>query len=502
MKTSFLYISMSILSIVGYGQAGKPGNGKYANDETYRPAYHFSAPAGWINDPNGLVYQNGEYHLYYQHNPDSTVWGPMHWGHAVSRDLVTWKHLPIALEPDALGTIFSGSAIIDEHNTADFGRDALIAVYTSAGGVQQAQSVAASLDGGRTFTKYTGNPVLPYNTNYRDFRDPKVFWHDATSKWIMALATGGTISLYGSPDLKEWEKLSEFGEGVGAHYGVWECPDLFPLEWNGGTKWVLLVSLGSIPNVGTATQYFIGDFDGTTFCADNLPYPLWIDYGRDNYAGVTWNNTPDGRRLFIGWMSNWYYANNVPSVKFRGAMTLVRELSLAHNGKHLVVRSYPVAESETLKKKSRKFKNIDCNGRHTIESLCPGNRGVYVVEMTIIPESARKFGFTLLNGKGEKLVYTFNLQNKKLEIDRPSSGFVDFHDYFASPVISAPLAEKDAYRISLYIDKASSELFVNGGEVVSTNIVFPTAPYDTMEFTSDSLIRIEDMVVSRIAQTK
>ena len=256
-----------------------------------------------------------------------------------------WKHLPVAISPDGLGTIFSGSAVVDKDNTAGFGKNAIIAFYTSAG-EQQAQSIAYSLDNGRTFTKYNHNPVIA-NPNIQDFRDPKVFWYAPEKKWIMSLATSQTITFYASKNLKQWEKLSEFGENIGAHTGVWECPDLFPLSYKGETKWILFVSINpGGPNGGNATQYFIGNFDGTTFTPDPLPYPLWIDYGRDNYAGVTWSNIPesDGRRIFLGWMNNWDYGNMVPTQNFRSAMTLPRELRLADNGEHLVVASFPIKE--------------------------------------------------------------------------------------------------------------------------------------------------------------
>jgi fructan beta-fructosidase len=291
--------------------------------------------------------------------------------------------------------------------------------------------------------------------------------------------------------------LSEFGKGIGDHANVWECPDLFPLEYNGETKWVLLVSLGHGPNGGCGTQYFIGDFDGTTYTADALPYPLWLEYGRDNYAGVTWNDTPDGRRILIGWMSSWDYGDDVPSVRFRGAMTLPRELSLAHNGRHPILVNYPVFETRGLIKESRKFDDIDFDGHHTIEPLCPGNRGAYIIDMMIRPGDADKFGFTLANDNGEQLGFAFDLQTERLEIDRSNSGVVDFNSWFITPIF-APLERKNSYRISLYIDSASSELFVNGGEVVLTNIVFPTAPYDSLEFSSDAAISIENIVIGRI----
>jgi fructan beta-fructosidase len=310
-------------------------------DEKYRPQYHYSPKSGWMNDPNGLVYYEGEYHLFYQYNPDSTVWGTMHWGHAISTDMIHWEELPIAIYPDSRGWIFSGSAVVDWKNTTGFGSTSnppMVAIYTyhdmageKAGRKNiQSQGIAFSLDKGRTWTPYTQNPVLP-NPDLQDFRDPKVSWIEQSNQWVMALAVQDHIEFYGSPDLKEWNKLSEFGNELGNHNGVWECPDLFPLtDSNGSTRWVLFVSIGNGgPQGGSATQYFIGNFNGTSFSSQDS-VTRWIDYGADNYAGVTWSDIPkeDGRRLFIGWMSNWQYARLVPTKSWRSAMTLPREVVL------------------------------------------------------------------------------------------------------------------------------------------------------------------------------
>ncbi|NND62558.1 MAG: glycoside hydrolase family 32 protein, partial [Flavobacteriaceae bacterium] len=306
--------------------------------EKFRPQFHFSPPEKWMNDPNGLVYHNGIYHLFYQFYPEDVVWGPMHWGHAVSEDLIHWEHKPIALYPDELGYIFSGSAVVDIENTSEFGtaeNPPLVAIYTyhlmegeKAGRNDfQTQGIAFSLDNGETWTKYEGNPVIG-NTDIRDFRDPKVFWDEERSKWVMALVAGDHVKLYDSSNLKDWRLLSEFGKEVGAHGGVWECPDLFKLkvEESEEEKWVLLVSINpGAPNGGSGTQYFVGDWDGTTFSSNQSHE--WIDLGRDNYAGVTFNNVPDDTRKFIGWMSNWDYAQSTPTKGWRSAMTLPRDVT-------------------------------------------------------------------------------------------------------------------------------------------------------------------------------
>ena len=452
-----------------------------------------------MNDPNGMVYHNGEYHLFYQYNPYGARWGNMHWGHAISEDMIHWRHLPVAIAPDELGAIFSGSAVVDKHNTAGFGKGAIVAFYTSAG-QQQTQSIAYSLDNGRTFTKYAHNPVIP-NPGIEDFRDPKVFWYAPQNKWIMSLATSQTITFYTSKNLKQWEKLSEFGENIGAHTGVWECPDLFPLVYEGKTKWVLFVSINpGGPNGGNDTQYFIGDFDGTTFTPDPLPYPLWIDYGRDNYAGVTWSNIPesDGRRLFLGWMNNWDYGNVVPTHNFRSAMTLPRELQLAHNGEHLVVASFPVKEVG----EEREGASIIMD-KLTEDTLHIGsdyyNNG-YVLSFTIKPNGLSIFDFTLQNNKGEKIIYTFDTDKKTFIVDRTQSGLSDFSSNFATPLIKAPLTKKDSYTIHIWVDKASTEVFVNGGELAQTNIAFPTEPYNQLKFDlrGNIVISVENITLYKV----
>ena len=467
--------------------------------EKYRPLYHFTPQYGWMNDPNGMVYADGTYHLFYQYNPYGARWGNMHWGHAISKDLVNWEYQPTAIAPDKLGAIFSGSAVIDHDNTAGFGKGAMIAIFTSAGD-RQTQSIAYSLDGGKTFTKYEGNPVLS-DANIIDFRDPKVFWHAPSKQWVMSLATTQTITFYGSKNLKEWTRLSEFGEGLGGHGGVWECPDLFPLTYEGKTKWVLFVSINpGGTNGGSATQYFIGNFDGKTFTPDAMNYPLWLDYGRDNYAGVTWSNVPaaDGRRLFIGWMSNWDYANEIPTVNFRSAMTVARTLRLAHNGEHLVVASEPVKEVESLRRDPLSLADKTTSDTVTFENLLPNNQGAYELTFTVTPNDTDSFSFSIENTKGEVLTYLFDIANKTLSVDRSKSS-VAFNANFAETLIKAPLTAKKSYTVRLLVDKASTELFVNNGEVVQTNTVFPSEVYNTLRFkTEKGTLNLNDITVYKL----
>ena len=468
-------------------------------NEKYRPLYHFTPQYGWMNDPNGMVYADGTYHLFYQYNPYGARWGNMHWGHAISKDLVNWEYQPTAIAPDKLGAIFSGSAVIDHDNTAGFGKGAMIAIFTSAGD-RQTQSIAYSLDGGKTFTKYEGNPVLS-DANIIDFRDPKVFWHAPSKQWVMSLATTQTITFYGSKNLKEWTLLSEFGEGLGGHGGVWECPDLFPLTYEGKTKWVLFVSInpGGL-NGGSATQYFIGDFDGKTFTPDAMNYPLWLDYGRDNYAGVTWSNVPaaDGRRLFIGWMSNWDYANEIPTVNFRSAMTVARTLRLAHNGEHLVVASEPVKELESLRTETLSLADKTTSDTVTFENFLPNNQGAYELTFTVTPNDTDSFSFSIENTKGEVLTYLFDIAKKTLSVDRTKSS-VAFNTNFAETLIKAPLTAKKSYTVRLLLDKTSTELFVNNGEVVQTNTVFPSEVYNTLRFkTEKGTLNLNDITVYKL----
>ena len=466
-------------------------------NEKYRPDFHFTPEYAWMNDPNGMVYLQGEYHLFYQYNPYGNKWGNMHWGHAVSTDLTSWTYLPVALKPDSLGDIFSGSAVVDENNTAGFGKNALIAIYTANGKSQQ-QCIAYSTDRGRTFTKYKGNPVIA-NSAIRDFRDPKVSWNAQLRQWLMVLATGQTVTFFTSPDLKNWSMKSRFGDGIGSHAGVWECPDVFPLTYKGATKWVLLVSINpGSPNGGSATQYFIGNFDNAGFKADPLPYPLWVDYGRDDYAGVTWSNIPaaDGRRIFAGWMSNWDYANDVPSRYFRNAITVPRQLTIVDNGQHPVLASYPVKEVELLRDDMNVVPDICVNKEFTINELLKNNDGSYEVLFNLQPNGSELFGFSLTNGD-EELRFNFDTSTGFTSIDRSKSGLVGFSNRFELGM-SAPLAAHPEYSIRLLIDKASAELFINRGETTMTTLFFPKNIMNRIRFFADRTINISNINIYNI----
>jgi|BioPla2DNA2_1021312.scaffolds.fasta_scaffold01663_8 fructan beta-fructosidase len=487
-KVLTLEFNYVIDNLVGVKKIKQSNTFKFRHNEPTRPLFHFTAPYGWINDPNGLFWKDGIYHMYYQYNPYGTRWGNMHWGHAISKDLIKWEHKPIALFPDTVGAAFSGSAVIDKNNTAEFGTDAVIAVYTSF--IQtplkgyQRQSIAYSSDDGFTFYKYDKNPVLK-DDSYQDFRDPRVMWHEPTTSWIMTLATGQFATFYSSKNLKTWEKVGTFGENIDSHTGIWECPDLFPLEYEGKQKWVLVTSITSgQQNADCSTQYFIGDFDGESFIADDLPYPLWIDYGCDNYAGITWNYAPDNRRIFIGWMGNHYYAFATPSVNFRNAMTIPRELKLVNNGSYPVLASYPVKELDKYRSLVHHSQDYLIRDSLLIRNFSQKNLGVYDIELEVTPQDNNPFCLSLSNNKNESLSFTFNPQTETIITNRASSGSVDFHPKYKVDSIISPLPKTKTFAIRLLIDKSSSELFVNDGVVVQSNVMFPTTSFNNIKLSS------------------
>lgn len=465
-------------------------------DEQYRPQYHFTPPAQWMNDPNGMVYYDGEYHLFYQHYPDSTVWGPMHWGHAVSTDMINWKHLPIALYPDSLGYIFSGSAVVDYQNTSGLGtleNPAMVAIFTyhdpvgaDAGKIDyQTQGIAYSLDKGRTWTKYQNNPVLK-NPGIIDFRDPKVFWNEQYQKWTMSLAVKDHITFYSSTNLIDWTLDSKFGHQIGGHGGVWECPDLFPLQdQEGNQKWVLLVSINpGGPQGGSATQYFVGDFDGSAFTpADTVT--RWIDAGADNYAGVTFGGIPDtdDRRLFIGWMSNWLYANVVPTENWRSAMTIPRELLLKKVSSGYLLQSKPVAELNKIMNEPIAL----ATGLNTIEEE------TYLLEINDIVDN--QLAVTMSNPIGENLI--IKVEGDSLWIDRSMSSIGFLNPDFATTHQTA-LDKIEVKSVKIYVDRSSIEVFVNDGLFVMTDIVFPSEKYNQIQVDADQAVKISKIPIQRI----
>ena len=446
-------------------------------EKAYRPTYHFTPEYGWMNDPNGLVYQDGEWHLFYQFNPYGSLWGNMHWGHAVSRDLVKWDHLGVAIAPDALGSVFSGSAIVDQENTAGFGRNAIVAMYTSAGD-NQTQSLAYSNDGGRTFAKYPGNPVIVAE-NKPDFRDPKMFWDDQTRQWKVVLAAGQEVQFYSSDNLKDWTYESSFGKDYGCHDGVWECPDLIRLPFEGKEKWVLILNINpGGPFGGSATQYFVGSFDGKTFRCDDLPtVTRWMDYGKDHYATVTWSNAPAGRTVALAWMSNWQYANAVPTQQFRSANSVPRDLSLIRKGSEVILKSTPSPEMEALRGRPVKYKL----GTAPVDLFKSPQRAYELVIRFTLPKK-KGAAIVLSNALGEQVVFTYEAETQTFSMDRRGSGNVQFSEAFAS-VTTAPARVGGKMELRLLVDSASIEAF--GEDFCMTNLVFPSSPYNTLKLSGN-----------------
>lgn len=471
--------------------------------ELYRPSYHFTPSAHWMNDPNGLVYYAGEYHLFYQYYPKASVWGPMHWGHAVSKDLFHWKHLPIALYPDSLGYIFSGSAVIDHDNTSGLGtkiNPPMVAIFAyhnpklekSGSNQYQYQGMAYSLDKGRTWKKYNHNPVVPNVEKLRDFRDPKVLWDVQIKKWILTLAAGDEVEFYSSSNLIDWKKESGFGKNIGAHGGVWECPDMFPMvvKNTGEKKWVLLVSINpGGPNGGSATQYFVGNFDGNQFTPDDMQ-TRWLDYGKDNYAGVTWSDIPsvDGRRLFLGWMSNWQYGTQVPTEKWRSSMTTPRELTLVKSGTGYILASNPVREIAKIQTRSVVIQPQTIHNNVDITKSVPFrlSKTELILNLKIGEQSPAKFGIKLSNDLNESLIAGYDITTGQLFVDRTQSGKVGFSKDFPAIVTAPCKLDNNTLQLHILLDEASIEIFAQQGKTVLTNIFFPSQPYSKLSLFSEA----------------
>ena len=427
------------------------------NREQYRPVYHHTPAYGWMNDPNGMFYKDGVWNLYFQHNPYGSQWENMTWGHSTSTDLVHWKFQGDPVQPDALGTVFSGSAVVDKENTSGFGKGAVIALYTSAG-ESQTQSMVYSTDNGKTFTEYEGNPVI--TSNVPDFRDPHMFWNEDIKKWNMILAAGQHMEIYSSDNLKDWKLESSFGEMYGNHGGVWECPDLMKMKVRGTDKekWMLICNINpGGPFGGSATQYFIGDFDGHKFTCESKPeVTKWMDYGKDHYATVTFDNAPAGRRVAIAWMSNWQYANQVPTLQYRSGNSIPRDLGLFEYKGETYCSVVPSPEITAARsKKATKSLSESCEMVVNLK----GNATI-----------------TLSNDKGEKVVMYYDAKAETFSMDRTKSGKVDFSNDFAATT-KAPTYGKIS-QLRIFIDKSSIEVLDAEGKMAMTNLVFPTKPYN------------------------
>ena len=427
------------------------------NREQYRPLYHHTPAYGWMNDPNGMFFKDGVWHLYFQHNPYGSQWENMTWGHSTSTDLIHWTFQGDPVLPDAWGSIFSGSSVVDKNNTAGFGENAIVALYTSAG-ENQTQSMAYSTDNGKTFTKYDGNPII--TSNVPDFRDPHMFWNEDIKKWNMILAAGQQMNIYSSDNLKDWKFESSFGAEYGSHGGVWECPDLMKMKVRGTDKekWMLVCNINpGGPSGGSATQYFVGDFDGHKFTCESKPeVTKWMDYGKDHYATVTFDNAPNGRHVALAWMSNWQYANQVPTLQYRSANSIPRDLGLFEYKGNTYCSVTP-SEEITAARSKKPSKSLS--------EAC---------EMVVNLEGDATI--TLSNSKGEKVVMTYKAKDETFSMDRTLSGKTDFSSDFAA-ITTAPVYGK-MNKLRIFIDKSSIEVFDNDGKMAMTNLVFPTKPYD------------------------
>lgn len=476
--------------------------------EPFRPQFHFSPEKKWMNDPNGMLYYKGTYHLYYQYYPEDIVWGPMHWGHATSTDLIHWQHKKIALFPDQLGYIFSGSAVMDVNNTSGLGtkeNPPMIAIYTyhnmefeKAGKINmQTQGLAYSLDEGETWKKYEANPIIN-NTTLRDFRDPKVFWNEDTKTWNLVLVAGDRAQFYTSSNLLHWKLESEFGQKNGAHGGVWECPDIFKLKVNGTQeeKWMLLVSINpGAPNGGSATQYFIGDFDGKTFTTAQKE-TKWVDNGTDNYAGVTYNDTPNGERVFIGWMSNWNYARNTPTTNWRSAMTLPRTLSLSKIKGDYVLQNKPVTQFDQQLSTAFSKEKIEIK-KGSEKTLNYSNFNQSQIQFKAENKNLK---LIFSNEANDNLILNYDAKKQTFAIDRRHSGKVSFEKSFGEKIHTTPTSNLNTKIIDFQIilDWSSIEIFLNGGVYSFTEQIFPNRPYTKLTIQSNDNQEIKNINIQSV----
>lgn len=519
-KIFTLLFCISLLSACSYSKQTDDANNY---QEKYRSRIHFSPEKNWMNGPAGLVYLEGEYHLFYPHNPVSLTGRATHWGHAVSDDLIHWRHLPIALEPDSLGSIISGSVVVDKTNTSGFGtteNPPLVALFTyhnyeaeSKGEVEiESQGLAYSLDKGVTWSKYDRNPVIA-NPGIRDFKDSKVIWHNSLQKWIMVLAVNNRISFYTSDNLKEWTFASDFGTDLGGNNDICECPDLFEIEIDdtGETKWILIVNMGFGETGEWGTSYFTGDFDGSSFIADQTT-PFWVDYGNDHYAGSTVSNMPDNKRVLIGWMNNWEYAAEIPTKEWKGTLTLPRELKLMRVNTNYLLTSEPVKELESLY-----ADRIVIPGKTLVQDI--KREGLYDVTdkipFPLLPTEvkirfktddmeqmlfAEKFGVILRNKENESLLIGYDNFNRRFYVNRKEAIGTKFSDRFTGVhILPFDIQGSETLDLRIILDKASFELFTMDGKVVMTDTFYPSSEFDRLQiFVENGRITVDDITVTQL----
>ncbi|MCS7055802.1 MAG: glycoside hydrolase family 32 protein [Thermoflexales bacterium] len=468
--------------------------------QTSRPHFHFTPPQHWINDPNGLVYFDGEWHLFYQHNPFGSEWGHMSWGHAVSRDLAHWEHLPLALPEQADYMIFSGSAAVDWHNSGGFGdgiHPPLIAAYTAHSPREQTQHLAFSRDRGRTWTPYSGNPVVAIGS--REFRDPKLFWHAPSGRWVMAcaLADRQQVRLYGSSNLREWRHLSDFGP-AGAATGAWECPDLFPLSVEDDPaqqRWVLKVD-----DQRFGAQYFIGDFDGERFTCDDPPdVARRVDFGRDFYAAQSWNDAPEGRRVWLAWMSHWDYAAQTPTAPWRGMMSAPRELTLRADGGRLCLAQQPARELRSLRRAHWHIAQVSCDEANDRLRTLSVRGTALEIAATFVGTTGDAFGLKVRTGTAEETIIGYSAAEGLLVVDRSRSGDVSFSPRFdARHAAPCPLRD-GALTIHVLVDAHSVEVFADGGRLVISDLIFPQPESDGIAIFGAAGARVQSLDVWELA---
>ncbi len=514
------HLNIRIDSVAKCWESFQTANRFTPTHDPLRPVWHHTPPYGWMNDPNGMFYLDGKWHLYYQYNPYGNRHGNIHWGHSVSTDLVKWQHHPPVLAPDSLGSCASGSCVVDVHNAAGFGKNAILAFYT-AWGPPQVQCMAYSTDGGYTFHKYEANPIL--TSTSRNFRDPKVFYHSPTQRWIMVLAVGHHMEYYSSANLKEWKYESSFGEGYGGHGGVWECPDMLQMPVDGNPdrqKWVLICNINpGGPAGGSATQYFTGEFDGHEFICDTPPnVTRWMDHGVDNYASVGWNNAPDNRPVIIGWMSNWNYCGSVPTTAFRSANTSARDLYLySHNGV-AYLGSRPSPEMESALTPATYYPDRTVQGVSDTLRIDSATNG-YRLNLTLLPDTEGVCGLTLTNAEGDQLTFSYDTRTSLFRCNRNTYTHPAFSNRWEATAairfgirgeatllgvgtpeqqISVPSTDDGHIALSLWVDRSSVECFEQSGRWVMTTTLFPASMLDRAVFFAEKPCKIQSVELKKI----
>ncbi|GAF18335.1 LOW QUALITY PROTEIN: sucrose-6-phosphate hydrolase [Bacillus sp. JCM 19046] len=470
--------------------------------ERYRPQFHFSTPVGNLADPNGLVYYEGEYHLFHQKNGT--------WAHAVSPDLLHWEHLPIALEHDELGQALSGSVVVDEDDTSGLfdGEAGLVAIYTNTEGGEASQ-LPIAVTTGVSWQRYEHNPVIE-NPGIKDFRDPKVFWHDESSQWVMVVSTDKSVTFYQSDNLIDWNYASRFGDGEGSHVAVWECPDLFRLPVDGdpdNKKWVLHVSVGDNDETnGSTAQYFIGEFDGTTFVNENDPDDVLItDYGQDFYAAQSFSNVTD-RVVWLGWMANWRYPYQSPTEPWMGSLSIPRELALRTNQEGAVqLVQTPIAELEQLNKQTDTFEPFKVDSG--VQTL-PFNGTNYILKATVSWDQLTEFGLRLRHGDGVESLVGFDAAYNKVFLDRTNAGMDTIVDRngenfpFGQRYETEYNASRGEMMLTAVVDESSIELFINDGELVFTSLIYTDPTNDGIEWYAEGgAIQVKNLEITHLANT-